>query len=378
MQITRLKLRNWRNFHQADVELGSRIFLLGPNASGKSNFLDVFRFLRDVAGEGLQKAVQVHRGGIGVLRCLSARQYSNIDIELVIDDDAVEWSYRLVINQDNNSRPVVKEEVVKRDGEIVEERPRRPDDIDDPERLFYTSLEQVVANQKFRKLAEFFRSVSYQNILPQVIRDPKGFTANPVSDDPFGRDFLLRLWKTPERTRESRLKKICQALRVAVPQLTRIDVDMDEVGSPHLVVGYEHWRRIDAKQYERDLSDGTIRLLGLLWGLFEGEGPLLLEEPEISLHAEVVSRLPQIIEKINRQRRVRRQVIISTHSEDLLSDTGIGPNEVLRLEPTKDGTKVVTADASDRALMKQGLSVAEVILPRSAPKNIGQLIFAFE
>jgi len=376
MQINHIKLRNWRNFHAVDVDLGLRVFLIGPNASGKSNFLDVFRFLRDIAGEGLQKAVQVHRGGIGVLRCLSARQYSSIDIEIAMEDEDDEWNYRLVINQDNNSRPIVKEEVVKKNGVSVEERPTAADE-QDPERLFYTSLEQVVANHKFRVLSEFFRSVSYQNLLPQVVRDPKGFTSTPVADDPFGRDFLMRMWRTQERTRDSRLKKIGQALKFAVPQLTKIEVAMDEVGSPHLVVGYEHWRRIDAKQYERDLSDGTLRLLGLLWSLFEGEGPLLLEEPEISLHSEVVSRLPQIIERINRSRRIKRQVFISTHSEDLLSDKGIAAEEVLRLEPGKDGTKVMEADLAEREMIKHGLSVADAILPKSAPKNIGQLSLAF-
>ncbi|NGZ82889.1 AAA family ATPase [Duganella aceris] len=376
MQIKHLKLRNWRNFHLVDVDLGARVILIGPNASGKSNFLDVFRFLRDIAGEGLQKAVRVNRGGIGVLRCLSARQYSNIDIEIAIDDESDQWNYRLVINQDNNSRPMVKEEVVSRNGIVVEKRPNKEDGLD-PERLFYTSLEQVVANHQFRKLSEFFRSVSYQNLLPQVVRDPKGFTANPVADDPFGRDFLMRMWRTQERTRDSRLKKIGQALRVAVPQLTKLEVAMDDVGSPHLVVGYEHWRRVDAKQYERDLSDGTLRLLGLLWSLFEGEGPLLLEEPEISLHSEVVSRLPQMIERINRSRRIKRQVFISTHSEDLLGDKGIAADEVLRLEPGKDGTKVLAADATEREMVKHGLSVAEVILPKSAPKDIAQLALAF-
>ena len=293
-----------------------------------------------------------------------------------MEDEQDLWTYRLVINQDNNSRPLVKEEIVTKNGIPVETRPKG-EDRKDPERLFYTSLEQVVANHEFRRLSEFFRSVSYQNLLPQVVRDPKGFTSNPVVDDPFGRDFLLRLWRTPERTRDARLKKICQAMKVAVPQLTKIEVAMDEVGSPHLMAGYEHWRRIDAKQYERDLSDGTLRLLGLLWSLFEGEGPLLLEEPEISLHSEVVARLPQIIERINRFRRIKRQVFISTHSDDLLKDKGIAAEEVLRLEPSKDGTKVLQADASEQEMIKNGLSVAEVILPKSAPKNIGQLALAF-
>lgn len=49
MLISRLKLQNWRNFKKIEVDLRDRVFVIGPNASGKSNLLDVFRFLRDVA-----------------------------------------------------------------------------------------------------------------------------------------------------------------------------------------------------------------------------------------------------------------------------------------------------------------------------------------
>ena len=56
LKFTRLRLRNWKNFPAADVSIRDRMFLVGPNASGKSNLLDAFRFLRDLAspGGGLQ------------------------------------------------------------------------------------------------------------------------------------------------------------------------------------------------------------------------------------------------------------------------------------------------------------------------------------
>jgi predicted ATP-dependent endonuclease of OLD family len=52
MIISKLVLRNWRNFRFADVDLTDRVFIIGPNASGKSNLLDVPRFLRDIAKPG--------------------------------------------------------------------------------------------------------------------------------------------------------------------------------------------------------------------------------------------------------------------------------------------------------------------------------------
>ena len=41
MIVKRLIVKNWRNFQQADVLLRERQFIVGPNASGKSNLLDI-------------------------------------------------------------------------------------------------------------------------------------------------------------------------------------------------------------------------------------------------------------------------------------------------------------------------------------------------
>ena len=73
--FTHISLRNWRNFTKAQVDLERRVFLVGANASGKSNFLDVFRFLHDLVsiGGGFQEAVR-RRGGLSVLRCMAARE----------------------------------------------------------------------------------------------------------------------------------------------------------------------------------------------------------------------------------------------------------------------------------------------------------------
>ncbi|MDR3320662.1 MAG: AAA family ATPase [Desulfovibrio sp.] len=62
MIITKIYLKNWKNFGEVTASCGKRIFLIGPNASGKSNFLDALRFLRDVAQNGLYKAVSMPGG----------------------------------------------------------------------------------------------------------------------------------------------------------------------------------------------------------------------------------------------------------------------------------------------------------------------------
>ena len=117
--------------------------------------------------------------------------------------------------------------------------------------------------------------------------------------------------------------------------------------------------------------------MGLLWAALDGSGPLLLEEPELSLHPEFVRLIPQVFARL--QRRTGRQILVSTHSYDLLRDEGIGLDETILLLPDVEGTTVQTAGSfrEIRALLEGGLTMAEAVLPKTAPTNMEQLLFAF-
>ena len=106
----------------------------------------------------------------------------------------------------------------------------------------------------------------------------------------------------------------------------------------------------------------------------DGEGPLLLEEPELSLHPEIVRLLPQMLARV--QRRSGRQIFLSTHAPDLLRDSGIGLDETLLFVPKAAGTEVdpATSAREIRKLLDAGLSLAEVALPKTRPPDAGRLI----
>jgi len=372
LRFTHVHLENWRNFGSADVELAQRVFVVGPNASGKSNFLDVFRFLHDIVsvGGGLEEAVR-KRQGVSKLRSLSARKFPDVVMRVDLGDSNGEaWQYELAVGQDKRQRPQIKREIVMRGGrELV----RRPDDSDreDAERLTQTYLQQVNVNKDFRPVADAFAAVRYLHIVPQLIREPDRSVGR--INDPYGGDFLEQLAGTREQTLRARLKTISEALRVAVPQLSELELTRDARGAPHLRGRYEHWRPQGAWQTEDQFSDGTLRLLGLLWAIVDNGGPLLLEEPELSLHPEVVRFLPQMFARM--QRRSGRQIMTSTHSTDLLRDEGIGLDEVLLLTPSPEGTRVNTA-ASFREvkdLLFGGSTLAEAVMPLTRPKSANQL-----
>ena len=205
MIVTKLVLQNWRNFRAVNIELAQRVFVAGPNASGKSNLLDVFAFLRDIAkkGGGLQNAVN-ERGGISKLRCLAARRYPDVEIEVQASDNGTLWSYAIGIRQEARGyrQPLLSyEKVMKGDQTIL----KRPDDEDkrDPLRLTQTTSSKSMPMPSLGTLcASLNRQVictSYLNCFAIPRRSlGRAFPATLLV-----RAFSKK-WRGPRRAREKR------------------------------------------------------------------------------------------------------------------------------------------------------------------------------
>ena len=183
MKITHISANNWRNFKTIDFNLERRLFIVDPNAAGKSNLLDLFRFLGEVAapGGGLASAIS-SRGGLSKVRSLFSRNSQKgrliIDVDLIDGDTS--WRYRLSIKGEFGglNRPIVDQELVEQNGKTILKRPDSMDESD-KERLTQTHLEQIVANQDFRNIADYFSKVQYFHSVPQIIRDPGRINATP-------------------------------------------------------------------------------------------------------------------------------------------------------------------------------------------------------
>lgn len=383
MLISKLKLQNWRNFKKIEVDLRDRVYVVGPNASGKSNLLDVFRFLRDVAkpkGGGLQRAVEA-RGGMAKLRCLLARRDPEVLIEVELAqkiDTPCIWRYCLAFRSEGKGkqRVVISKERVEdlRSNAVLLDRPANPEDQSDPERLTETSLEQVNANKDFREIAQFFASLTYLHLLPQLLKHAELGASALLEGDPFGQSFLERIAKTPERTRSNRLKKIETALKACVPNMRDLKFSRDSAtGAPHLEALYEHWRPEAGWQREDQFSDGTLRLLGIMWSLLDGDSLLLLEEPELSLNESIVRQIPPLLWQMQRKARHRRQVFVTTHSEALLEHGSVEPRHVLRLVPSAEGTQILPATAQEIELIEAGYNVAEAMVRKPPLRQLDRL-----
>ena len=383
LRFTRLELKNWKNFLDAQVDLSRRVFIVGPNAIGKSNFLDAFRFLRElvIEGGGLGKAI-ADRKGMTKVRSLFARQRPAIALAATVEDeDKNGWRYELTFTHYSlkDPRPIILQERVFRLANGHETKVLdRPNDSDksDPEQLTQTALQQVTANQPFRELAEFLRGIAYLHLVPQLLREEQSFLSNGLSADPFGRDLLQRMRHTTPRQQQTRLRRIEEVMKAVVPELKELQLQIDDNGQPHLQGKFQHWRPQGALQDETQFSDGTLRLIGLLWSLQEKSGPLLLEEPELSLHTAIVRRLAPFIYRAQKAGN-GRQVLLSTHSEMLLQDIGVAPEEVLLVTPAPkgEGSRIVVGASIKNVvkLMQAGVPASEAILPRTETRQMSLL-----
>ena len=381
MKVTHLEASNWRNFKNVGFDVGERLFVVGPNAAGKSNLFDIFRFLADIAGRGggLASAID-RREGLKKVRSLFSRNNAGgrlvIDVTLRDGDDS--WRYRLSVKGEGKgrNRPVVHEELVMRNGtELL----RRPDDRDltDEALLTQTHLEQIASNQRFRSVADYFDRVQYFHLVPQIIRDPS--RAVIAGDDPFGSDFIAQMNATAPRPRDAWLRRMQQALRAAVPGFESLTIETDAAGRPHLVAGYKNWRSTPSRQNEVDFSDGTLRLIGLLWAIIRtpaNPGILLLEEPELSLNNAIVRILPSVLAQARRSSDL--QIILSTHAPEILDDEGISPDEVLVLRVTDDGSRADLLSSLPEAVDDLGLelAVSDVVDGLIAPDDLTGLLRA--
>jgi predicted ATPase len=377
MYISNLKLRNWRNFTNVDVDLKETVYLIGPNASGKSNLLDIFRFMRDIVnpkGGGLQQAID-SRGGLKKIRSLAALKPAWVELEFEFRENLQnaknppDWRYKLWINYEGKGkqRPIVLKEEVWRKNEKLVGRPDQDDEAD-PERRIQTYIEQINMNREYREISNFFSDVLYLHLVPQLLKFSDQLSLRHLESDPFGQGLLEEISGTQKRTRDFRLRTIEDILLKVIPNLEQLQFKKDETtGRPHLEMRYNHWRPTAGWQREDQFSDGTLRLLAMLWTLLSSNKLILLEEPGLSLHKAIVEQIPELLYKTRQRKKSVGQVLVSTHSEVMLSNKSIDGNFLI-FHPGEGGeaTKVVSPSEADIEALRAGLSPADVLLPQTA------------
>jgi predicted ATPase len=377
-RITKLKLRNFRSVRNASFSLNDLTIFVGPNASGKSNLLDALRFLCEGMSPPFTGALE-NRGGFASIR---HRGMSSGPIEIAVSLElpdplnSLHWwqcSYAFTLESPGRHDFRVSEESCTitgsttvtgearvsfvRHGETITGRGGDlPSRAPDPRSL---ALPIVTGTPAFAMVYEALRNIAVYDFdvekMHQVHdRNEVGIYPRLLGDGRNAGEILLRLADGAPRD----FRRLNQFLSAAVPQLA--DFHADVIGRSSVIIAARHAKQPNTVFEARDLSDGTLRLLGLLLAVFQPmPGSLMaFEEPETSLHPAAMGVIWDALDTA----RSRSQVLVTTHSPDVLDSKDIRP-EWLRTVRWHRGATTVSALSEPAAVSvaRHELTVGELL-----------------
>jgi predicted ATPase len=364
--IKRVALRNYRSIAACDVELGSLTFLVGPNGSGKSNFLDALRLIADSLTSSLDHALR-DRGGIQEVRRRSSGHPNHFGIRVDFAlKDGRDGHYAFEVGARPRGDFIVKEEecVVGSDRYVVREgslvNPTKevfPPAVAD--RLY---LVNAAGLPQFRPVFDAFSHMGFYNINPDRIRELQA----PDKGEVLRRDGgnLASVTARLEKPANDTIKRRIEAyLGRVVPGVVAFESKrvghMETIEFRQLVEGSSDAWRFPAI----NMSDGTLRTLAVLVALFQNSSSsdvtiVGLEEPETALHPAAASVLRDCI--LEARRHV--QIIVTSHSADLLDDPEVPVDSLRAVEATEGKTLVAPVDEAARSALKDRLYTAGELL----------------
>jgi predicted ATPase len=365
--LSRVVLKNYKSIARCDVRLRPLVFLVGPNGSGKSNFLDALRFVSDALNTSLDHALR-DRGGIQEVRRRSGGHPNHFSISLEFrlpDGAAGDYAFRI------GARPQGGYEV-----QSEECRLSRPVALT-PESFYQVQGGKVIASSlgtapaaagdrlylvnvsgldEFRPVYDALTHMAFYNLNPDRIRDLQPPDAGEVLRRDGGN--LASVLGRLERDSPGLKSRIEEYLSKVVPGIRGFEAK--PVGPKETIVFRQEVA--GSKQpwhfFASNMSDGTLRALGILVALLQPSNgqadrvPLVgIEEPEIALHPAAAGVLRDSLRDASR----KTQVLVTSHSPDLLDDPDIRDEEILPVIAEHGETRIAPLDEAGRSAIKDRL-----------------------
>lgn len=367
--LKRVVLRNYRSIGICDVRLGPLTYLVGGNGSGKSNFLDALHLVRDALATSLDNALS-ERGGLNQVRRRSSGHPTHFAIRLdFLLPDGREGFYAFDVGalQDRGYQVGTEKCFIGGKGKGPFFHVERGELKESSEQSFPAitadrlALVSVSGMTVFRPLYDALMAMGFYNLNPKVMREPQkpqdGRLLKPVGEN------VASVIGHLERVAPEGLAFIEEYLQTVVPGLESVRRQpmgpLETLEFRQRVAGAKDPWRFPAQ----NMSDGTLRALGILAALFQGNrdyAPLLvgIEEPETALHPSASAALREALVRASE----RTQIVVTSHSPDLLDDRSIPPERFLAVVSEGGETKIGQLDSSSREMMRSNLFSAGELL----------------
>lgn len=380
--LNRVVLRNYRSIGQCDVRLGPLTYLVGANGSGKSNFLDALHLVRDALTGSLDIALN-ERGGLSEVRRRSSGHPNHFGIrldftlrdgqrghyafnvgalagrgyEVQSEECAFGWLGQGQVNEDTQGG-LGQGSYFRIESGKVKASSEGSFPALTADRL---ALLSVSGFQAFRPVFDALTCMGFYNLNPKVMRDPQkpqdGRLLKPAGEN------IASVIGHLERHAPDAMARIQEYLQIVVPMIDGVARQtigpLETLEFRQAMAGAKHPWRFTAQ----NMSDGTLRALGVLTALFQGNpdhAPSLigLEEPETALHPAASRALREALNRASQ----RTQVIVTSHSPDLLDDSELDPDTVRTVVSEGGETHITSLDAASREAIHQHLFSAGELL----------------
>ena len=371
-----LSLSHFRSFSSRDVKLDNPTFLVGQNGTGKSNFVDAFSFIADAMESPLLSVFRRRGGFETVIHRTPKGRHSIIrfGVELEALNDHTAWAkYHLVLQVRRDYGLYVAHErcIIQRiNGNVVKFDRRAPrggqgrinwrGDTGSPNLGPAVLALPLIGDVRFTPVFDFLVNMRTYRIDPAALRwDQELYGDTGLSDNGSN---AARVLHQIRRQSQGDWEDICEFLGHVVPKIVsarprRRGDELDIEFVQRLGDGNVRFRA-------SDMSDGTLRVLGLLIAAYQRPAPsvLVIEEPEASVHPGALGVLLDVLWHARR----RSQVVITTHSPDVLDASWIRDRH-LRMVRWKNGeTYIEHVSPSVRNAMKDHLFSAGELLRSNA------------
>lgn len=367
--LTRIILRNYKSIGHCDVKLGPLTYLVGVNGSGKSNFLDALHLIRDALKGSLDNALN-ERGGLGEVRRRSSGHPTHFGVRLEFtlpSGQSGRYAFNVGALKERGYEVQTEECVIEGIGKGPFYQIDRGKLRDSSETTFpsVTSdrLALVAASglTVFRPVFDALTAMGFYNLNPKLMRElqkpQEGRLLKPSGEN------IASVIGHLERVAPDQLAIIQEYLQTVVPMVH--GVERKQVGPMETLefrqdmAGSKHpWRFM-----AQNMSDGTLRALGVLVALFQSNrdySPMLvgIEEPETALHPAASAALREALSRASGQ----TQVLVTSHSPDLLDDQSLGPEAFLAVVSEGGETRIAPLDEASRETMRRQLFSAGELL----------------
>ncbi len=389
MAIKKIKISNFKSFGDLEIELGNFNVLIGANASGKSNLIQIFRFLKDLTNFGLDNAISM-QGGAEYFRNISIGSSKNFSIEVTCDTrefyrgreeeltvEGYEATYGFTLKFTGVSRfEVVEEKLLQKcnfyrqtkkrkttkeklgEGEIVIYRkenersvslnPPKGVDIDPDDGIFEVYItRKILTLAKIAPKALFIESpplflvggslkntisgISIYDFDPKSPKKAQKITGRAELEED-GSNLAIIL-KNIMRSGNSK-RKLLNLLQEVLPFVNDLGTETfaDKSLMFKLRESYSGRKFLPASL----ISDGTINVTALIIALHFGEKPLvIIEEPERNIHPYIISEIVGMMREASKT----KQIIVTTHNPETVKYSGI--KDILLISRDKQGFSTI-------------------------------------